>query len=465
MTREHTLTQRLSLVDQATSRWIAGAIRRHPLTLLIMTGVIVAADLIGASVDVRAYEVMAVWFVLALVEGPWCARAPDFEVRRRRYGVTLVVDTVMLGAAYYFLDAARIAGVSAFLLIVVSAWVVLKARVAQAIAVLVLAVYVVLLLVAVRTDNPVASPVGLAPLTSKEAFLTASVVASAAVIYLVLRMQAHVLRTFRSAETRHQAVVEAAADMILVADHRGRIVEVNAALLSRTGYTWDELKALPSQALFPEHEWENALALFQGALAGETLEKEIRVLTKDGRVLWTEATVAPLMLGERPAVVVVTRDITERRAQAELVRQNDAKLDLVLRTLNSGFYTIDRNQLITSVRGRGAEQGAASRLVGKAISTIAPSAEEALIQREQHEKALAGAEVTWVWSVGAGRWVRSHVAPLRDAAGEITGAAGFWRDETAIVRAREVEDSRWNRFRSTPASIPSVDDPSRGESS
>jgi PAS domain S-box-containing protein len=439
--------QRLSLVDQATSRWIAGASRRHPSTLLIMTGVIVAGDLLGAVVDLRAYAVMAVWFAIALVEAPWCARAPDFGERRRRYAITLLLDCVMLGAAYYYLDAARIAGISAFLLIVVSARVVLPVRASQAIAVLVLAVYVALLLVAVRTGDPVSSPVGLAALTGKEAFLAASAIAAAAVIHLVLRMQGQVLRTMREAESRHAAVVDAAADMILVVDERGKIVEVNAAMLARTGYTWDELKALPNSALFPPDEWEVALEMFRAALGGATLEREVRVLTKNGRVLWTEATVSPVQLGDRAAVVVVTRDVTERRQQQEQLRQNDAKLDLVLKTLNSGFYTIDREQLITSVRGRGAESGAVNRLVGKAISTIAPSPDEALVQREQHQKALDGAEVTWVWPVGSGRWVRSHVAPIRDDAGTVIGAAGFWRDETAVVRAREEEDVRWQRFR------------------
>jgi PAS domain S-box-containing protein len=87
------------------------------------------------------------------------------------------------------------------------------------------------------------------------------------------------------------------------------------------------------------------------------------------------------------------------------------------------------------------------RLVGRPISTIAPSPDEALVQRDQHQKALDGQEVTWVWPVGSGRWVRSHVAPLRDDAGAVIGAAGFWRDETAVMRAREDEDRRWNRFR------------------
>jgi PAS domain S-box-containing protein len=99
------------------------------------------------------------------------------------------------------------------------------------------------------------------------------------------------------------------------------------------------------------------------------------------------------------------------------------------------------------VRGKGA--GVGSQLVGRSIVAIAPSADEAVVQREQHKRALDGNVVTWVWPVGSGRWVRSHVAPVRNAAGEVTGAAGFWRDESSIVRAREEEDARWSRFRAS----------------
>ena len=332
---------------------------------------------------------------------------------------------------------------------VVSARVVLPTRPSQAIAVLVIAVYVTLLVLEVRRTTPVASPVGMAPLTGNEAYLAAAAVSAAAVVWLVLRMQAHVTRTVRDAESRHEAVVQSAADMILVVDDRGHIVEANTTALRTSGYAWDELKALPNAALFPPETWDDVLAMFKRALAGETLAREVRVVTQSGPVVWAEATVSPVLLGGRPAVVVVARDITERRRQAELLRQNDAKLDLVLKTLNSGFYTIDREQVITSVRGRGSEAGDATmhRLVGRPISTIATSPDEALVQRDQHQKALDGQEVTWVWPVGSGRWVRSHVAPLRDDAGAVIGAAGFWRDETAVMRAREDEDRRWNRFR------------------
>lgn len=445
---QHQTPQRLSLVERATARWIAGATRRHPATLVFMTAAIVLGDLLGANVDLRAYGVMGVWLGVALVEGPWCARAPDFAERRRRYAVALAVDAVMLGAAYYYIDAARILGISAFLLVVVSAQVVLPMRLAQAMAVLVLGVYAALLLVAVRTPDPVASPVGLLPLTGREAYLTAAVLGAAAIVFLVRRMQTHVLRTVVDAEARHQAVVNSAADMILVVDEQGRVVEANDAVLAYSGYSWEELRTLPNAALFPAEEWDEVLAAFRAARAGAVLERTIRVLTKDGRVLVTEATLAPLTVDEGPAVVVVARDVTERNQADERLREQDARLGLVLEALNSGFYTVDADLCFTSVRGRGAERAGA--LIGKSVAVIARSSEDAVTQREQHQKALAGNVVTWVWPVGGGQWIRSHVAPIRNAAGEVTGAAGFWRDETVVMHAREEDDRRWARVRAAP---------------
>jgi PAS domain S-box-containing protein len=412
-----------------------------------MTAVVASADFLGANVDLRAYVVLAIWFSVAVIEGPWCVRPDNYEERLRRYSLTLIFDTVMLGAAYYYLDAARIAGISAFLLIVVSARV-LPAASRNAVIAAIIGVYLTLLAVSVYNSDPVASPVGLTPMTGNDSYLVASAVAAIAIVYLVLRMQAHVVRTALDSESRHRAVVQSAGDLILVVDERGHMVEVNNAVERKSGYAWTELKSMPNRMLFVPEEWDSVLALFGRALAGETVTQDVHVVTRGGSILTVEATVAPVQLGERPAVVVVARDITERRRQEAVMRQNEAKLDLVLNTLNSGFYTVDTKGIVTSVRGRGTGAGSAmDRLVGKPIEVIAPASEEAARQREEHARALAGEIVSWVWPVGTNRWIRSHVAPLRDADGVVIGAAGFWRDETELVREQTRAEGRWDALR------------------
>jgi PAS domain-containing protein len=206
---------------------------------------------------------------------------------------------------------------------------------------------------------------------------------------------------------------------------------------------------MPNSALFTPEDWPAALDMFRRTLAGESIEVEFRLVRKDGERRWTETRTSQIYIDERPAVVVVARDVTERRRVADELRKNDAALGLVLDALNSGFYTVDPQLVVTSVRGKGS--GSGSALVGKSVVAIAPSAEEAVVQREQHKRALDGEVVTWVWPVGGGNWVRSHVAPIRNAAGDVTGVAGFWRDESAIMRARDEQDARWNRFRTSSA--------------
>ena len=65
-----------------------------------------------------------------------------------------------------------------------------------------------------------------------------------------------------------------------VVDDRGHIVEANTTALRTSGYAWDELKALPNAALFPPETWDDVLAMFKRALAGETLAREVRVVTQ-----------------------------------------------------------------------------------------------------------------------------------------------------------------------------------------
>jgi PAS domain S-box-containing protein len=439
--------QQLTLAERATSRWISSANPRHPVTLAVSTGAILVADLVGASIHPGVYVVMALWVAEAWWAGAWCAAPPRFEDRLRRYALGVVGDVLFLGVAFVFFDGAQTLGVSFFALMVVAASSVLPRFWALVVGGVSFATFAALIFYEVFAPQGLPSPVGLAPLTGNYTYLVASIAAAGVLIYLLLRTYAQVMSAMSESESRHQAVIRTAADAILIFDVDGHIVEVNPAVSAHTGYSWDELKSMPNSKLFHPDDWTAAYAAFERTLKGEGTEFEARIVLKSGDVRWTEIRTSAIPVEGRFGVVAVARDVTERRRAEEQLREHDARLSLILDALNSGFYTIDKHLMVTSVRGKGS--GTGSQLVGRSVVAIAPSPEEAVVQREQHKRALEGAVVTWVWPVGSGRWVRSHVAPIRNAAGEVTGAAGFWRDESSIVRAREEEDARWNRFRAS----------------
>jgi PAS domain S-box-containing protein len=441
--------QQLTLVERATSRWISSANPRHPITLLVCTGMILAADLLGATIDLRTYAVMGLWVIEAWVAGWWCATPADFAVRLRRYALGVIGDVIFLAVVFLLVDGAQSLGVSFFALMVVAASSVLPRRWALAVGVVSFLAFALLTAYDVYGTHTIASPLGLPPVTGNDAYFIGAVGGAAVLIFLLLRTYAQVMSAMQASESRHQAVIRTAADAILIFDADGHIVEVNDSVLEHTQYTWGELKAMPNSGLFVPEDWPAAYAAFERTRTGEATQFEARIVLKSKEVRWAEIWTSAIPMEGGFGVVAVARDTTERRRASERLRDDNAKLELVLDALNSGFYTIDPQQNVTSVRGKGSASGSA--LVGRSITSIAPSAEEAVVQREQHARALGGEVATWVWRVGSGRWVRSHVAPIRNDAGAIIGAAGFWRDETAIVRARDEQDARWNRFRASGA--------------
>ncbi len=148
-------------------------------------------------------------------------------------------------------------------------------------------------------------------------------------------------------------------------------------------------------------------------------------------------------------MLVIARDITATRRQTDELRANQHRFNMIVNSLDLGFYTIDMGQRITAMIGRWAEeQFARSRvLIGKDAGDLLPR-EVAVLHEEANAKALAGEDVTFRWTVPPEegepeRFIRTHLAPMRDADGGVIGAVGVWTDETdAVTLERERESLR-----------------------
>lgn len=124
----------------------------------------------------------------------------------------------------------------------------------------------------------------------------------------------------------YQALLKAQADVgegvFLIED--GRVVFANDALCQMSGYSWEEIQALPS-FLELACEADRALLLenHRRRLAGEQFASryEVGLLTKDGRRVESEIAVATMPLRDKVRIVVVLVDITARKGvEEELLR-------------------------------------------------------------------------------------------------------------------------------------------------
>ena len=446
MSFEHP-AQRLATLEPATSRWIATAAGRRSRIILACTAMIAVAQLSGMRIDLRAYVALFGWIGATFVMAPWAARPPEFARRLRRYAFTLVIDVLLLGAVYVFLDASQWLGAMFFMNAALVASATLPRRYAIGVAALIVLVFAIVAWLPVLGVTMVVSPFGTGSADDHQGRAVAQIVSTITFLVIVMRLQVRLVQTIREAEQRYLLLVQSAPDMLMTFDADGRFESANPATLELMGYTWRELKQLPNAAFFPPEDWPQVTAAHARSLAGETVTMEVRLIRKGGEMRWLQTRSVPIAGGATgTSVLVMARDITIARSQAEQLRENEQRVRLIVDALGIGFGTIDRSGRVTSIFGRWAQkqEGSHRTVIGaRARDVVDPEITDQVVHAL--DKAFAGENVALQWSVGPPRvpeerFYRAHFAPTRDADRNVVGAACVWIDESVAIAAERERD-------------------------
>ena len=132
----------------------------------------------------------------------------------------------------------------------------------------------------------------------------------------------HAAPARRESDAELQALFAAMSDVILVLDAEGRYVKIaptNAAPPFRPA---PELVGRTLHDVFPTAQADEFLGLIGRALAWRQTVHAEYCLTVDGREVWFAAAISP-MAADR--VVLVARDVTERRRGAEALRASEQR--------------------------------------------------------------------------------------------------------------------------------------------
>jgi PAS domain S-box-containing protein len=145
-------------------------------------------------------------------------------------------------------------------------------------------------------------------------------------------------------QRRYDRLVDNVPDFLFTCDQEGRLTSVNAACARWAGYTREEsLQLRLDQMVAPGHHMRVQEALAELAGRPGPVAFEFEMLSKDNRRLWVEVVANRMASPGQPAGILgLGRDIAERKAAQEALRESERQLTAILDSCPFGahFYEL-----------------------------------------------------------------------------------------------------------------------------
>lgn len=258
-------------------------------------------------------------------------------------------------------------------------------------------------------------------------------------------------QALRESEELKRLITDHVADIISMVDREGRLVYISPSYIATFGFQTQELLgSLAFDLIHPEDipeltsTYEN---LIRERAIRTTSQSTFRHRDADGSWHWIEAraTIIDLLNGHTQ-VVVVGRDITERKQAEEARIAESERLIGILESIADAFFSVDRDGRFTYVNRHSAliMRRSAEELLGKHIwaefSEVINSPAYVDFQRAMKERISITFEMEH-WRTG--RWYHARLYPGFDG-----GLSVYFTDITEQRQATQAlrESEEFNRL-------------------
>jgi len=258
-------------------------------------------------------------------------------------------------------------------------------------------------------------------------------------------------RDDRHLETPYRVAFERGLEAIAIAQD-GVVRVVNPAACRLSGYAEEELVGRSFLDLVHPEDRPGVQERYQRRLAGDTTERStiMRVVRKDGDLLWLESHSMPLEWQGRPAVLIFFADVTERELSIQEAHEQERMFQRVAELSPQFIFIYDYdegrdiyiNRSVPGALGYTPEQEIElqpypfARLCHPEDLARAMDREERW--RDVPEGSADVAEFRLRAASGEWRWFRSLNTPFRrDRSGRVTQILGVSEDVTDRRRTEE----------------------------
>src|SRR5688572_20320564 len=198
----------------------------------------------------------------------------------------------------------------------------------------------------------------------------------------------------RANEEQYRAIFNAAADALVLRDADFRIVDVNPAYETMSGYSRDEVIGLDRVVANPAEMSAQLRALHEKALAGETVMVETVRIRKDGTRRDVELRGVAIQFRGQPHVLYVGRDISERKRAEEGLRSSEEQYRSIFNAAADALVLRDAQARVVDVNPAFLEiSGYTREEVLSANRWIFAGPEHSALASEMHRRVIAGESV------------------------------------------------------------------------
>jgi len=240
-------------------------------------------------------------------------------------------------------------------------------------------------------------------------------------------------------EELFRLISENAADMIAVVDMEGKRIFNSFSYERVLGYSLEELgKSSSFEQIHPEDRDKVRHAAEEARRTGVGTPLEYRVRHKDGTWLVLESTASVIRnsKGDPENLVIVNRDVTERKRSAEALRQSEASFRSVVVDAPYGIYRASLsgelvlvNSALEKMLGYSSQEELLRTNLASGVYRYALEHQK-LNEMLLHQESFKDLEVEWKRKDGAPITVRCSGCSIRDETSAVAYVEVFAEDVT-----------------------------------
>jgi PAS domain S-box-containing protein/putative nucleotidyltransferase with HDIG domain len=241
------------------------------------------------------------------------------------------------------------------------------------------------------------------------------------------------IRNISQSEERYLAVFDQMAVGVAHTNSEGRFLGVNPKLSDISGYSQEEAFALSVRELTHADDIAESMEARDRLLAGigSSYERDVRLIRKDGSVIWTRITTSLVRAaGTRPMhFISLIQDISRQKRAEEERNESEERFRAMVEQSISGACIIDRegrfvyaNSRLAGMLGYESNEALAGRPV---LDVVAPESQDTI--RENLRERTAGKPQS----------ARYHFEAIRKDGSHVTlgahGNPGLYRGQAVLI--------------------------------